>query len=412
MLGHFRNRAVNLLNIIIFVTVLLACWSQPAGAAEKTVKIGASISLSGKFVREGTAIKKGYEFWADWVNAQGGIQIGPEKYKAQMIYYDDESNPQTAAKLVEKLITDDKVDLLLGPYASGIAMPATTIAEQNGYVMILPLNNSDSLYTRGYKHIFSVAPVASREGWSTLDLMWEQVQPPPKSIAILAPNSTFSLVVATGLKDYATQKGMDVVLFEKFPEETSDLSSLLAVLKTKNPDILYVCGYFEHSTLVTRQLKDLGYVPKALAFSIGPQLPEFVETLGKNADHALAPTYWLSSMKYADPAFNCAQYTEMFKKKFGHEPTYQSAHSTSAGRLLQRALEKAGSLEQEKIRKVLSEMDLTDTITGKIKFDDRGVNIGGKVGVVQIQNGAQKVIFPSVAADGKLIYPAVPWDKR
>ncbi len=412
MLKQGEKWTVNLLCILAFVTVLSVAGSGNAAAADKIVKIGASISLSGKYVREGTAIKEGYEFWADWANARGGISIGGEKYQVRMIYYDDESNPQTAAKLVEKLITEDKVDLLLGPYASGIAMPATTIAERNGYVMILPLNNSDSLYTRGYKYIFSVASVASREGCSVVDLLRAQAATPPKTIAILAPNSTYSLVVAAGLKDYSAQLGMDVVVFEKFPEETSDLSSLLAVVKTKDPDILYVCGYFEHSTLVARQLKDLGYIPRALAFSIGPQLPEFTSTLGKDADYSLAPTYWLNTMRYADPAFTTAQFNESFKEKFGHPPTYQSAHSTSAGRLLQRAIEKAGSLEQDKLRKVLSEMDLKDTITGEIRFDERGVNVGGKVGVIQIQNGVQKVVFPEVAAEGKALYPAVPWEKR
>jgi branched-chain amino acid transport system substrate-binding protein len=381
-------------------------------SAEKVVKIGASIALSGKFVREGTAIKKGYEFWADWANSKGGITIGPDKYKVQMIYYDDESNPQTCAKLVEKLITEDKVDLLLGPYASGIAMPASTISERNGYVMMLPLNTADSLYTRGYKYIFGVAPLASHEGWSMLDMMQQQLKPAPKTIAILAPNSAFSLVVANGLKDHAVELGMDVVVFEKFPEETSDLSSLLSVVKIKDPDVIYVAGYFEHSTLITRQLKDLGYTPKAIAFSIGPQLPEFTSTLGKDAECALAPYYWGVNVKYADPAFSAAQYSEMFKEKFGHIPSYQSAYATAAGRLLQRAVEKAGSLDQDKIRKALSEMDLNDTITGPVKFDERGTNEAGKFGVIQIQNGEQKVIYPEVNAESKLVYPAVPWGKR
>jgi len=381
-------------------------------AAEKEVKIGACISLSGKLVREGTALKKGYAFWADWANARGGITVGGKKYKVEMLYHDDESNGQTSAKLVEKLITVDKVDLILGPYASGMAMASTTIAERHGYVMILPINNSDKLYSRGYKNIFSIAPVASHEGWTMLDMLTGQVKDPPKTIAIIASNSPYALVVATGLKDYTKQKGLDLVYFEKFPGETSDLSSLLSVIKNKNPDILYVCGYFEHSTLVTRQLKELKFSPKALIFAIGPQLPDFVKTLGKDSEYALAPSYWMGTMRYKDPAFSIEEYNEMFKKQFGHYPTYHSAHGTSAGRLLERALAKAGSLEQAKIRKALREIELTDTITGSIKFNEKGENLWGKVGVLQIQKGEQKVIYPEKAAESKLIYPVVPWEKR
>jgi len=382
----------------------------PTFAADE-VKIGASISLSGKMVREGTALKDGYTFWADWANAKGGIKVAGKQYKVKMVYYDDESNGQTCAKLVEKLITEDKVDMILGPYASSMAMPATTVSERHRYVMILPINNSDQLYSRGYKYIFSQAPVASEEGWPMMD-MFKALSKPPKTIAILASNSTYSLVVANGLNAYCKKLGMDVVVFEKFPEETSDLSSLLAIVKTKNPDVLYGCGYFEHSALITRQLKDLGFTPKACAFGIGPQLPDFVTTLGKNADFALAPSYWTTTMKYRDPAFTIPEYSEMFKKQFGHYPTYHASHGTAAGRLLQRAMERAGGFQQDKIREALSKIELTDTILGDVKFDEAGRNIWGKLGVLQIQKGQQVIVYPEKAAETKVIYPAVEWGKR
>ena len=409
-LSYLPKKSVGIL-LIVIAFLVGSIFSGVAFAKE--LKIGASLSLSGKLVREGTAIKEGYEFWVNWANTQGGIKIGKEQCKVKMIYYDDESNAQTAAKLVEKLITVDKVDLLLGPYSSGIAMPATTIAERYGYVMILPLNTSDQLYTRGYKNIFSVAPVASSEGQSLINMFKEQkLSEPPKSIAIIAANTTYTLLVANGLKKSATNDGMKITLFDKFPNDISDISSLLSVIKTKNPDILYVCGYFEHSVLVSRQLKDLNYTPKACAFTIGPQLPDFEKSLKKDSYYALAPCYWMGTMKYRDPAFSVADYNNMFKKKFGHLPTYQSAFGTSAGRVLQRALEKAGSVKQADVRRVLKNIELKETITGEVKFDDRGVNVLGKIGVVQIQDGKQNVIYPKSVSDSILKYPAVPWGKR
>jgi branched-chain amino acid transport system substrate-binding protein len=380
-------------------------------AASDEVKIGASISLSGKLTREGHGVQRGYDFWADWVNAKGGVLVGGKKFRVKMVYYDDESNPQTSAKLFEKLITQDRVDIILGPYASGIAMAATTVAERHRYVVILPINNSDEIYNRGYKYVFGQAPVASRDMVPMIDLLMDAA-PKPKTLAIIASNSTYPLIVANGCNDYAKKVGLDVVFFEKFPEETSDLSSLLSVIKTKNPDLLIEAGYFEHSVLITKQLKDLGATPRGLVFSIGPQLPDFVKSLGKDAEYALGGAYWHMKMKYKDPAFTVEQYDEMFKQKYGEYPMYLNGYATAAGRLLERALEKAGTIEQEKIREALSKIELTDTIIGKVKFDEGGRNIWGKIGVLQIQKGRDEIVYPHEAATSKLIYPNVPWGQR
>lgn len=380
-------------------------------AAENEVKIGASLSLSGKLTREGHGLQEGYDFWAEWVNNRGGITVGGKKYKVKMIYYDDESNPQTSARLFEKLITQDKVDIILGPYGSGIAMASTTIAERHRYVVILPLNDSDELYNRGYKYIYSVLPIASRDMIPMVDLVRGQT-PKPNSIAIIASNSPYPLMCAKGLNEYAKQGGMDVVMYEQFPEETSDLSSLLSLIKTKNPDLLFETGYFEHSVLITRQLKDQRFTPKALAFSVGPQLPDFTKSLGKDADYTMGVAYWHPKMKYKDSAFTIEQYNEMFNRKYGRGPVYLNAYGTAAGRLLETALGIAGSLNQEKIREAMHKIELADTIVGGIKYDEAGRNIWGRTGVLQIQKGQAEIVAPEKAATAKFLYPAVPWEKR
>ncbi|OGQ13356.1 MAG: hypothetical protein A2026_19315, partial [Deltaproteobacteria bacterium RBG_19FT_COMBO_46_12] len=353
----------------------------------------------------------GYDFWAEWVNNRGGITVGGKKYKVKMIYYDDESNPQTSARLFEKLITQDKVDIILGPYGSGIAMASTTIAERHRYVVILPLNDSDELYNRGYKYIYSVLPIASRDMIPMVDLVRGQT-PKPNSIAIIASNSPYPLMCAKGLNEYAKQGGMNVVMYEQFPEETSDLSSLLSLIKTKNPDLLFETGYFEHSVLITRQLKDQRFTPKALAFSVGPQLPDFTKSLGKDADYTMGVAYWHPKMKYKDSAFTIEQYNEMFNRKYGRGPVYLNAYGTAAGRLLETALGIAGSLNQEKIREAMHKIELADTIVGGIKYDEAGRNIWGKTGVLQIQKGQAEIVAPEKAATAKFLYPAVPWEKR
>jgi branched-chain amino acid transport system substrate-binding protein len=383
-----------------------------AGFAADEIKVGASLSLSGKLTREGQGLKEGYEFWSGYTNEKGGIEVGRKKYEVKMIYYDDESNPQRAAKLTEKLITEDKVNFILGPYSSGIAIATSAISERYHFVTILPLANSDKIYASGYKYVFSVLPMASRDMVPMLELCQKQ-SPKPTKLAIIAANSVYPIMVAEGLRDYTKKDGIDLVYFEKFPDDTSDLSSMLAVIKSKNPDMLFEAGYFEHSILINRQLKDLAWIPKSLAYSVGPQLPEFAETLKKDAEGAMAVAYWHRALQYKDPVFGSAQeYAEIMRKKYGKYPIHIQADGTAAGLLLQRAVKDSGSLDQEKIRNALLKLEIKDSIVGSIKFDSNGRNIWGSTAVIQILGGDQKVVYPERAANAKFLYPLVPWNKR
>lgn len=397
--------------VVMGVGMILYAYVGLSYAADE-IKIGASISLSGKLTREGNGLKEGYEFWADYVNEKGGIDVGGKKYKVKMIYYDDESNPQRAAKLTEKLITEDKVNFILGPYSSGIAIATSAISERYRYVTILPLANSDKIYAIGYKYVFGILPVASQDMAPMVDLCLKQ-SPKPTKLAVIAANSVYPIMVADGLKEYAKKTGTDLVYYEKFPDETSDLSSILSVIKSKNPDMLFEAGYYEHSILINRQLKDLGWTPKALAYSVGPQLPEFAETLKKDADGAMAVAYWHRALQYEDPTFGSAQgYAELMKKKYEKYPIHVQADGTATGLLLQRALKDAGSFDQEKIRQALLKVEIKDSIVGPIKFDSQGRNLWGSTAVIQVQGRDQKVVYPGKAANAKFLYPLVPWNQR
>jgi branched-chain amino acid transport system substrate-binding protein len=410
MMKHF-GKGRSFLGLMMGVGIIVFALVGSSFAADE-VKVGASISLSGKLTREGNGLKEGYEFWADFVNAKGGIEAGGKKYKVKMIYYDDESNPQRAAKLTEKLITEDKVNFILGPYSSGIAIATSAISERYRFVTILPLANSDKIYTTGYKYVFGVLPVASRDMVPMLDLCMKQ-SPKPSKLAVIAANSVYPIMVAEGMRDYAKTAGAELVYYEKFPDDTSDLSSMLSVIKSKNPDLVFEAGYYEHSILINRQLKDLGWTPKALAYSVGPQLPEFAETLKKDGEGAMAVAYWHRALQYKDPIFGSAQeYAELMKKKYGKYPIHVHADGTATGLLLQRALKDAGSLDQEKIRDALLKLEMKDSIVGPIKFDANGRNIWASTAVIQVQGIDQKVVYPEKAANAKFLYPLVPWNQR
>src|SRR5512139_1046239 len=157
-----------------------------AGWAQDVLKFGAAVSLTGGQSRFGNMVKNGYELWKDYVNDKGGIDVGGKRFKVTVIYYDDQSDPQVSAKLTEKLITEDKVQFLLGPYSSGITLATSAIAEKYDMINMACTANAGSVYTRGYKNVFSILPPAGAILHSFLDML-TTFKPAPKKLAMISP---------------------------------------------------------------------------------------------------------------------------------------------------------------------------------------------------------------------------------
>lgn len=385
--------------------------SPQATAAPKVLKIGAAVSLTGRLAREGKMVKDGYDYWMEFVNQKGGIKIGNDVYKIEIKYYDDESDAQTGARLTEKLITEDGIKLLLGPYSSGITQATAAIAEKYGALTVASEANADSIYERGYKMIVSVLPPASKYLYAVLE-MGTHLQPKPATVAILSADDLFPLVACDGAKASAEKFGYQVVSYDKFPKDAKDLSTILTKLRTNTPDVVLECGYFETAVLMTKQSKDLKVSPKIMAFTVGPEIPDFAKSLGKDAEYMYGNAWWLPSMAWSGPVFGSAQeFAAGFQKRFGYEPGYHAASGTAAGLLLQLAIEKAGSTDPVKVREAFSTMDV-ETFWGPIAWEANGKNVKGSSGVVQIQNGKITVVWPEKIQQAKPIYPMPAWETR
>ena len=136
---------------------MVPCSTNTPDGCAGTVVFGAAVSETGRFSREGKDTRQGYGVWADWVNEEyGGIKVGSDRYLVELIQYDDEGDADTAANLVERLITEDEVDFLLGPYSSGLTMGTSAIAEKYGVLMVEGNGASESIFERGFKNIFAV----------------------------------------------------------------------------------------------------------------------------------------------------------------------------------------------------------------------------------------------------------------
>ncbi len=395
--------------IILGCSLMLSHLPSIAQSQEAKIRIGAAVSLTGRTAREGSYVKKGYETWAEWVNGRGGIKVAGKTYKVEMIYYDDKADATTSAKLTEKLITEDKVNFILGPYSSGITAATSAIGEKYGYVTIAPLANGDFVYERGLKYLFSVFPVASRDLLPIAEMAVQQ-NPKPKTFAVVVLDNVFTLPSLDGVKNKSIELGLQEVYYGKYPTNTTDFSGIITALKSKAPDLLYFGGFFPDAVAFYRQAKELHFNAKLYTTTGTAGHPDWVPVMKKDGDYILCQEPWHQDMNYKDQYFTSKSFYDFWQKKYGESVTYFSGAGFVSGMLMQFALEKAGSLEQNKLRDALRTMDI-ETFFSKFKFDEKGRNVAARMGIVQVQNGKQVLIDPP-RPGVKLLYPAPPWKER
>jgi branched-chain amino acid transport system substrate-binding protein len=377
---------------------------QPEPAEPEVIKIGASVSLSGNLARFGNMVKSGYELWAEQVNAEGGIDVGGKKLPVEIVYYDDQSDNQTSAKLTEKLITEDKVQFLLGPFGSGPTFATTAIAEKYNIITMATLANATNIYDRGFQNVYAVLAPATRIFSSFIDMLAAQ-SPRPRKVAIIYPNDNFPGAVAKGAEAYAKEKGFEVAYIEEYPKGVKDLSSTILKIKNSGAEVLMGSGYLEEAILTVRQLNEQKVSLKAIGFTTGPELKDFTDNLGEDADNICGVSWWMPQMNYSDDLFGSASdYADLYAEKYGEGLSYQAAAASQGGLLLQMAIEKAGSLETDKVREALRSYS-GSTFWGPTRWDSTGQNMAGATVTFQIQNGVIKTVFPPEAGQAKPIYP-------
>ena len=389
------------MNILLVLTVSIIFLFTSIAFAGKVIKIGASMSLTGKYARTGVYTKNGYELWAEQINARGGL-LGQ---KVKFVVYDDQSDPKKAAKLYEKLITSDKVNLLMGPYSSGVTFAASTVTEKYKFPMITAGATSEEIWKRGYKYVFGTGPhnelyyvgafeIAKKWGF--------------KTIGIINADDLFPSSLAKAVHKLAKKSGIKEIFSEEFPKGAKDFTTIITKLKAKNPDILFGGTYLPDSVLIVRQMREQKYSPKMIILSVGPSLPDFQKSLGADANYVMCESFW-------EPAINTPgnkEFTEAYKKKFGAEPEYHSAWAYSGCQVLEKAVKEAGCLDKEKIRKALAKIEVTTLLPGVYKVDSTGMQIGQISMVAQWLDGKREVVWPDKYATKKAVLPVPSWDKR
>jgi branched-chain amino acid transport system substrate-binding protein len=404
--------------IVLLAALCMAILIPASGFAEQTkFRIGCALPLTGVFGRDGNLVKDSYTYWAETINARGGMVVKGKKYPVELLFFDDKSDKAESAKLTERLATHEKVDLMLGGFGSDSVFAASAISEKHKYPMISGGASSNKLFERGFKYYFSTLGKATEEVRGCAEIA-EILNPRPKTAAIIGSDILFTSLAAEGFKQYCKKLNIDVIYFELFPLSLDDYNSLLFKVKQKNPDILLVGAHLKVALNVMKALKEVDFTPKMVAFSYGPTVPDFVKSLGKDAEYVVAAAEWAPNLNYRDALFGTArELNNKYFKRFNRYPDYVEVASIGGAIVQQWAVEKLGLVpplkESDRI-KIMEELHKMDSMTvyGRIKFGADGANLEHPPVAVQVQGGKLVTVFPKAVQEKPVLYPAKPWKER
>jgi branched-chain amino acid transport system substrate-binding protein len=376
-----------------------------------TIILGSAISLTGKYSSNGVNAQNGYDFAVKKINETGGVKVGGKTYKLKVVYYDDESTPARGAQLAERLIQQDGVKFMLGPYSSGLTKAIAPVTEKYKIPMVEAEGAARSLFTQGYKYIFAVLSTSEQYLASSIALAAEMAEkegkkPSDVRVAMVFENDPFSLDVRAGVVDDAKKYGMQIVLDDKMPRDLSDISATLTKVKALKPDLLVVSGHEKGATTAARQIMEMKVDVPMIAMT-HCESGKIVQQFGKATESILCPTQWAETLTYKGKTFGSAgDYDKAFKAAYPSYKTvpYQTAQASAAVLVWKDAFERANSFDTDKLRDALAATQL-DTFYGHMKFSPAGNGIGKPMVLRQIQDGKYVVVAPTKFASAKLVYP-------
>ena len=392
----------NFLMLLVGLGVVFTlCQAMGVSAQEKPIVIGGTLPLTGTFSATGKWVEKGYQFWADEVNAKGGVLRRPVK----LIIYDDKSDAKEAVSLLEKAITVDKVDLLLGGYPGTACTAVMPLAEKYKMVYVSMGGHMKS-FSQGYTYSFGSPPLMG-EWWYLGFFQWLATVPAdkrPKKAAVYTMNNPIGVSLMESIYKGCKDLGIEIVIDEKYNLPLTTADSMITKAKQMKADLLFANGMFPDGVMTLRACKVLGYSPLAIAQGIGSVIPEWTKELGKDGDCVFSGTSWHYKLKYPgnDKIIKAA------KEKFNEEePPLYFGFGYAWMQTLQQGVEGAQGLDQTKIRDWFKSNEVK-TIAGNFRFDEKGLP-KPFVYLTQVIDGKAELIWPPDMRTREPVYPKPAW---
>lgn len=392
---------------------LSASAAQAASHACEELHLGAAISLTGKYATNGIHAQNGYDYAIKKIDEAGGVKVDGKCYNFKVTYYDDESKGDRGATLAERLINQDGVQYMLGPYSSGLTKAIAPVTEKYGIPMVEAEGASRSLFNKGYKYLFAVLSTSEQYLASAITLAAEQAtknggSPSDVKVAIAVENDPFSLDIRAGVLEDAKKLGMKVVIDEKLPRDLSDMTAILTKVKLVKPDVLIVSGHSKGAATAVRQIGEQKISVPMVAIT-HCEAADVTGNFGDFAESILCSTQWAETLTYEDPIFGtAANYETEFKATYPEyaekKVPYQTAQASAAVYVFKDAFERAGTLDKDAVRDAIAATNLK-TFYGDIRFSEAGNNVAKPMVLRQIQGGEYNVVAPSAFASHELVWP-------
>lgn len=400
-----KNRVQILIVSFIFI-VGLFCLPLPQVSAKDSMTVGFSMSLTGKYAPGAAGQMQSYQLWEETVNKQGGIYVKKygKKLPVKLVYYDDKSGTGTAVRVYEKLITEDKVDVVLSPYGTAIHFAVAPMAER--YKVPIVGSTAASVKFRDIKtryFWFITSCLADRQMQALVDLLKHLGV---KSVAIIYAQELFPRENLQFLDPYVKEAGFNVLLRKDYPMGAKDLTTLLSQVKGKNPEAVIALCYPAGAFTITTQAQEVGLNPKFFFELVGPAVVVFGPKFGAATEGIATMGHWSPKGKWP----GAKDFYDRYVVKFNKKPDYlNSVLAYTSCQILQQAIEKVGSFDWNKLRDYIANSEF-QTINGPIKFTGTE-NMRTPSMILQWQKGELEIVWPEATATAKPLYPKPVWPK-
>ena len=377
---------------------------SPASADHRpgnVVVMGGTLALTGRYVEHAGRTLNARRLFVDELNARGGL-LG---HAVELRILDDKSDRRTAIELYQRLITEDKVDIVMGPYSSHLNDAVANVMERYK-VPVVAHGVSPVIWQRGRKYVFST-PINPAQDYQKGPLHLA-AQIGVKRIAIIGEGSLFPRQVTEGALSWAKKLGLKVVLLESYRKGQTDFIDLLRRIEKSGAEAIFSSSYYRDSVAQARQLRKLDINVKMFAATTGPGLPKFVEELGSTAEYVVSHVGWEPKPDLlGHPGMKA--FIESYEKRYGEKANNQASLGYTGMQIMTAAVKRAGSFDPEKVREALASIDV-QTIRGRWKANEQGMSTVEGL-TTQIQNGKHVIVWPATMAEAKFL-PMPKWADR
>lgn len=404
-----RRSALAAVACLTLAATLGACGLDSSAGGdgdEDEIVIGVSLPLTGDFSEPGKGVQRGYEAWEAWTNENGGL-LGKQ---VRLEILDDQSSADRVASDYEKLINQDKVDLVFGPFSTRLVVPAAQVAKDYGFLFVEPAGAAEEVFNQGFDNLFYAAPAIADDHYNLLaeKIIAMPEGERPKTAAYATMDDPFAQGTAYGLKDKLEAAGIETVADEVYPPNTTDFSSIAAKIADTKADIVVGGTQYQDAVNLIVALQQLNFQPKMAAFSTAPTNPEFPEAIGAKTEGILSPTGYTPDASYPENQ----EFVEFYTEMHGDAPNEDEANAWTTGEVVAAAVEavECADPDQECQQKLIDWLreNTVDTVVGPLSWDAEGRPESAHL-IQQYVGGEIRIVLPEDQAEAEFIPVKPAW---